>query len=77
MSVSTVTKEQFTSFVSALIDSDQKVVGVQAKGDKFAFGDLTEAGDLRLDYDVTILPPKSICCRKRKPCFSLKSAEPL
>ncbi|MHC5146679.1 MAG: 4Fe-4S dicluster domain-containing protein [Planctomycetota bacterium] len=58
MSVSTVTKEQFTSFVSALIDSDQKVVGVQAKGDKFAFGDLTEAGDLRLDYDVTILPPK-------------------
>lgn len=58
MSVSTVTKEQFTSFVTALISSDQKVVGVQAKDDKFAFGQLTAADDLRLDYDVTILPPK-------------------
>ena len=58
MSVSTVTKEQFKSFVSALIGSDQKVVGVQAKNDKFAFGELKNADDLRLDYDVTILPPK-------------------
>lgn len=58
MSVSTVTKEQFSAFVSALIGSDQKVVGVQAKSDKFAFGELTDAADLRLDYDVTILPPK-------------------
>jgi len=58
MSVSTVTKEQFKSFVAALVDSDQKVVGVQAKDDKFAFGELTDADALRLDYDVTILPPK-------------------
>lgn len=58
MSVSTVTKDQFKSFVTALIASDQRVVGVQAKNDKFAFGDLTNADDLRLDYDVTILPPK-------------------
>jgi len=58
MSVSTVTKEQFKSFVTALIGSDQRVVGVQAKDDKFVFGDLNNADDLRLDYDVTILPPK-------------------
>ena len=58
MSVSTVTKDQFKSFVAALIGGDQKVVGVQAKDDKFAFGELTNADDLRLDYDVTILPPK-------------------
>jgi sulfhydrogenase subunit beta (sulfur reductase) len=58
MSVHTVTKEQFKSFVGALIASEQRVVGVQAKGDKFAFGDLKAAEDLRLDYDVTILPPK-------------------
>lgn len=58
MSLSTVTKDQFKSFVSALIASDQKVVGVQAKSDKFAFAPLTNADDLRLDYDVTILPPK-------------------
>ena len=58
MSVSTVTKEQFKSFVSALINTDQKVIGVQSKNDKFAFGELKNADDLRLDYDVTILPPK-------------------
>ena len=43
MSVSTLTKEQFKSFVSALIDSDQNVIGVQAKNDKFAFGELKNA----------------------------------
>lgn len=58
MSVSTVTKDQFNAFVSTLVASDQRVVGVQAKGDKFVFGDLNSADDLRLDYDVTILPPK-------------------
>ena len=58
MSVSTVTKEQFKSFVTALIGSDRRVVGVQAKNDKFAFGDLKNADDLRLDYDVTILSPR-------------------
>jgi ferredoxin len=58
MSLKKVTKEQFKTFVSALISSDQKVVGVQAKADKFVFGELTDADALRLDYDVTILPPK-------------------
>jgi sulfhydrogenase subunit beta (sulfur reductase) len=58
MSISTVTKDQFKLFVSALIGTEQKVVGVQAKNDKFAFDELKNADDLRLDYDVTILPPK-------------------
>ncbi|MCI0498421.1 MAG: 4Fe-4S dicluster domain-containing protein [Planctomycetales bacterium] len=58
MSVSTVSKEQFRSFVAALIGSEQTVVGVQAKNDKFAFGPLRRAEDLRLDYDVTILSPR-------------------
>ncbi len=58
MSVSTVTKEQFKQFVTSLIGSEQTVVGVQAKKDKFAFGELKNADDLRLDYDVTILSPR-------------------
>jgi ferredoxin len=36
------------------------VVGVQAKGDHFVFAPLMKAAGLRLDYDVTILPPKSL-----------------
>ncbi len=34
------------------------VYGVQAKGDRYVFEALEKASDLRLDYDVTILPPK-------------------
>jgi sulfhydrogenase subunit beta (sulfur reductase) len=35
-----------------------KVVGVQAKGDRFVYDVLKKASDLRLDYDVTLLSPK-------------------
>ncbi len=72
MSVSTVTKEQFKSFVSSLISSEQKVVGVQAKGDKFAFGELKNADDLRLDYDVTILPPKKYMLPQKETLLSFE-----
>ena len=72
MSVSTVTKEQFKQFVSALIDAEQSVVGVQAKGDKFAFGELKNADDLRLDYDVTILPPKKYVLPQKEVLLSFE-----
>jgi NAD-dependent dihydropyrimidine dehydrogenase PreA subunit len=51
-------KQVFRKFVDTVISSGTKVVGVQAKGERFAFGPLKNADDLRLDYDVTILPPK-------------------
>jgi sulfhydrogenase subunit beta (sulfur reductase) len=53
-----LSKDDFKNFVDALIASDQKVVGAQAKGERFAFGPLEKVEDLRLDYDVTMLPPK-------------------
>lgn len=37
---------------------DRRVYGVQSRGDRFAFDALQRADALRLDYDVTILPPK-------------------
>lgn len=55
----TITKDNFEIFVEKLIGSeDREVVGVQSKGSKFVFDKLNSPGDLRLDYDVTILPPK-------------------
>lgn len=72
MSVSTVTKEQFKQFVSALIGSEQRIVGIQAKDDKFAFGDLTSADDLRLDYDVSILPPKKYVLPQKEVLLSFE-----
>ena len=54
-----ISKENFTDFVNAMIkDSSLNVIGVKAKGSKFAFGPLESANELRMDYDVTLLPPK-------------------
>lgn len=54
-------KEKFPAFVNALIEDESlHVEGVKstAWGGKFVFGPLESADELRLDYDVTILPPK-------------------
>jgi len=54
-----ILKEDFTKFVNSLIkDNSLNVIGVKSKGEKFAFGHLDSASELRLDYDVTLLPPK-------------------
>jgi NAD(P)H-flavin reductase/NAD-dependent dihydropyrimidine dehydrogenase PreA subunit len=54
-----IPKEDFNTFVSSLInDNSLNVIGVKSKGKKFAFGRLDSASELRLDYDVTLLPPK-------------------
>ncbi len=57
MSIKKLKKDSFVRFIDDLIHT-VKVIGVQAKGDKFDFGLLSSADDLRLDYDVTLLPPK-------------------
>ncbi len=44
-------------WVEALIRAGT-VYGVQARDQRFVFDHLTKATDLRLDYDVTLLPPK-------------------
>ncbi len=54
-----LSKEDFLEFINSLIaDNSLNVVGVKSKGTKFAFGPLESADQLRLDYDVTLLPPK-------------------
>ncbi|MFC1965658.1 4Fe-4S dicluster domain-containing protein [Chloroflexota bacterium] len=58
MSAIKINAATLSSWIDSLIEK-QKVIGVQAQGDRFAFGPLARAADLRLDYDVTILPPTS------------------
>jgi NAD(P)H-flavin reductase/NAD-dependent dihydropyrimidine dehydrogenase PreA subunit len=54
-----ISKEDFAKFVNSLIKNKSlNVIGVKSKGTKFAFGQLDSASELRLDYDVTLLPPK-------------------
>lgn len=86
MSTHTVSKEHFREFVSALIKTQPKVVGVQARGDRFVFDQLTDPDALRLDYDVTILPPRKYVLPPTEPllkfkvcadCESVFQAEPM
>ncbi|HSQ48286.1 MAG TPA: 4Fe-4S dicluster domain-containing protein [Candidatus Deferrimicrobiaceae bacterium] len=81
-----VLKEDFKNFVNALIaDNSWNVIGVKSKGNKFAFGPLESSDELRLDYDVTLLPPKKYFFPQRETLFtynlaggiSAKSAEEL
>ncbi|MBN1808010.1 MAG: 4Fe-4S dicluster domain-containing protein [Planctomycetes bacterium] len=57
MAIKLFKKAALKKWVDSLI-AGGRVFGVQAKGERFAFGPLEKAADLRLDYDVTILPPK-------------------
>jgi len=57
MSVKRIAEDDLSSFVDDLIKTE-RVIGVQAKGDRFDFAPLESAADLRLDYDVTLQPPK-------------------
>ncbi|MBN1270526.1 MAG: 4Fe-4S dicluster domain-containing protein [Kiritimatiellae bacterium] len=57
MNVKKLDSATFEAWVEACVQK-HRVFGVQAKGDRFAFEPLARARDLRLDYDVTILPPK-------------------
>jgi len=57
MSVKKIKKNDFAKLVESLI-ATERVIGVQARGDRFDFGPLESADALRLDYDVTLQPPK-------------------
>ena len=54
-----IEEREFGPFVDRLREST-RVIGPVAKRQKFVFSELESADDLRLDYDVTILPPKKI-----------------
>ncbi len=54
-----LTDSALRTWVAGLIRR-QRVIGVQADGERFAFKPLTRAEDLRLDYDVTKIPPKKL-----------------
>jgi ferredoxin len=59
MSAFFIEERDFGSFVDAMREAT-RVIGPVAKRQKFVFAELESADDLRLDYDVTILPPKKV-----------------
>ena len=66
-----ISKEDFQNFVNALIQEDSwNVIGVKSRGNKFAFAPVDSADELRLDYDVTLLPPKKYFFPQRETLFT-------
>ncbi|MBN2491280.1 MAG: 4Fe-4S dicluster domain-containing protein [Planctomycetes bacterium] len=65
MTVRVVPRAALDAWVNDLVQR-QKVYGVQLKEERFAFGPLVRAADLRLDYDVTLLPPKKYFLPQRE-----------
>jgi ferredoxin len=58
VSTKKLSKEALEKFVEQLIQN-QRVYGVkEVRGERFDYGLLQSAKDLRLDYDVTLIPPK-------------------
>jgi ferredoxin len=72
-------KEAFRSFIEAVM-SELPLFVVKARdgmADRFVFGPLENVDELRLDYDVTILPPKKYLMPPRETlCRFTLGAEP-
>jgi len=60
MAVKRIDAPRLDDWVEGLCAS-RRVIGVQAAGDRFAFAPLSSAAQLRLDHDVTVLPPGKLC----------------
>ncbi len=72
MSIKKIDLGTLNEWVEGLIGR-QKIIGAQANGHRFIFGPLTKAADLRLDYDVTILPPKSFLQPPKETVLTFKT----
>ena len=55
-----ISKKDLAGFVDELVKTKAagEVIGIKEKGAKFNFGPLKSAAELRLDYDIALLPPK-------------------
>jgi ferredoxin len=72
MNIKKLDQKALDQWVTTLIEK-QRVFGVQAKGSKFIFDNLNKASDLRLDYDVTILPPKKYFLPQKEELLSFEN----
>jgi sulfite reductase subunit B len=57
--IKTISKNELNNFINKLIQNkNYDIVGVKSKGLRYVFDQLENANELRLDHDVTIIPPK-------------------
>lgn len=69
MAATILTKQQMTSVVAGIIRAG-KTYGVKRKENAFAYGELLDAADLVLDYDVTLSSPRTLFQPPREELFA-------
>ncbi len=74
MSIRKTSATTLDAWVANIIE-ERKVIGVQSRGDRYAFAPLTSSDDLRLDYDVAILPPKALLQPPREELLTFESGK--
>ena len=76
MAIKKLDRAGLDAWVDGII-SDQTVYGVVARQKKFVFDNLKRASSLRLDYDLTMLPPKKYFQPQREvlSTFNVKTVE--
>jgi sulfhydrogenase subunit beta (sulfur reductase) len=74
MPLKVIDKKDMASLVTS-IGEEMEVVGPVAKGDKFVFGPIDDFSQLRLDYNITLLPPKKYFLPQEEPILKYKLGE--
>lgn len=73
MNIKKLDQSALDAWVEALI-RQHSVMGVQVDGERFSFGPLAKAADLRLDYDVVKIPPKKYFQPPTEPLLTFDEA---
>ena len=69
-----IDKKDMASLVSSIME-ERKVVGPVAKDGKFVFSPISDYSQLRLDYNITLLPPKEFFLPTEEPILKFKISE--
>ncbi len=72
MSLKILRKKDLASFVSSLM-TQYEVLGPVARENKFVFAAITDATQLRLEYNTTILPPKKALLPQEETLFRFQT----
>ena len=67
-----IPQQQMTSFINNLISIREEVIGPKRKDGKYDFGNVSNASEICLDYDVTLLPPTQYFFPKKETLLRFK-----
>ncbi|MBT3182426.1 MAG: 4Fe-4S dicluster domain-containing protein [Deltaproteobacteria bacterium] len=71
MTAKTLSKENFKKFAENLVKSE-RTIGVKAKETKYEFGNINNADEIVMDYDVTLRSPRTFFQPPKEKLFDFK-----